>query len=94
MPNFKLIAAISGCAIIAVLLAYLIGHARGHTAGYDACETAWKAEKLKQAEVITNVQEKDRQTKERVEKETNIMPDSAIDADLRRLGIMRPNTGN
>lgn len=92
MPNFKIIAAFSGGTIIAVILAYLIGNARGHTAGYDACETAWKAEKLKQAEVITNVQEKDRKTKERVETETNIMPDSAIDSDLRRLGIMRPDT--
>ncbi len=77
-----------GAVIIFIVAAFFYGRA----VGIDKITVKCQAEKIEQAKVVNNVQENDRKFKERVELETHHMDDAAIDADLHKLGIMRPDT--
>jgi 2-C-methyl-D-erythritol 4-phosphate cytidylyltransferase len=75
-----------GAVIILIFAAFFFGR----STGIDKITVKCQAKEIKQAQEVNNVQETDRKTKERVELETHHMGDAAIDADLHRLGIMRP----
>jgi len=83
MLNYKIIIAVA-----VVVAAFFYGRA----VGIDKITVKCQSEKIEQAKVVNDVQENDRKFKERVEIETHHMDDIAIDADLHKLGIMRPPT--
>lgn len=75
-----------GAALAIVIAAFFYGR----SVGIDKVTVKCQAEKIEQAKVVNDVKETDRKFKERVELETHHMDDVAIDADLHKLGIMRP----